>query len=155
MTAREIKTEKISMIQTVVLSVILPLGYLFAILNILGDIKDVSLRLKYTAKIVMIILPVLYYFAVIKKRKSDVLIDSHKRRIRLSIIIQVIVMLIIFIIPFGYTIFFTNPKNGHWSGATAYYFLLAVIEPLTIHLGGCLINAIFKIIFHKKYNNRK
>mgnify|MGYP007102790806 FL=1 len=60
MTAREIKTEKISMIQTVVLSVILPLGYLFAILNILGDIKDISLRLKYTAKIVMVILPVLY-----------------------------------------------------------------------------------------------
>ncbi|MBR6581414.1 MAG: hypothetical protein IKK66_08965 [Ruminococcus sp.] len=101
---------------------------------------------RYLARIDLVVMPFLYYFIVMRKRKNDILLDSNKRRIILSLLVQAVTMLVICVIPFGYMVFFTKPENGHWSGVAAVLLLIAVIEPLIIHLGGYLVSLIFRFI---------
>ncbi len=146
MNENQTRTERNSKIQTIVLSIILPLAFLFGILCSFGNITDASFVVRYLARIDLFVMPFLYYFIVMRKRKNDILLDSNKRRISLSILVQVVTMLVICVIPLGYTIFFTKPENGHWSGESAVLLLIAVIEPLIIYLGGCLVSLIFRFI---------
>lgn len=140
------QTERNSKIQTLLLSVILPLAFLFGILCSFGNITDAPFLVRYLARIVLVIMPFLYYFIVMRKRKNDILLDSNKRRISLSILVQAVTMLVICVIPFGYMVFFTKPENGHWSGEAAVLLFISVIEPLIIYLSGCLVSLIFRFI---------
>lgn len=148
MDENQTRTERNSKIQTIVLSVILPFAFLFGIICSFGDITDVPIAVRYFSRIVLVALPILYYFIVMRERKNDFLLDSNKRRIIMSLSVQAVTMLLVFVFPFGYMVFFTNPENGHWSGVAAVLLLLAIICPLVIHLGGCLIRLIFRFI-HK------
>ena len=148
MNENQTRTERNSKIQTIVLSIILPVAFLFSIFNAWGDITGVPFAIRLVARIILIIMPFLYYFIVMRERKDDMLLDSNKRRIILSLSVQAVTMLLVFVIPFGYIVFFTKPENGHWSGIEVILLLLAVICPLAIHLGGCLVRLIFCFI-HK------
>lgn len=140
------QTERNSKIETLVLSVILPLAFLFGILCSFRNITDAPFLVRYLARIVLVIMPFLYYFIVMRKRKNDILLDSNKRRISLSILVQAVTMLVICVIPFGYMVFFTKPENGHWSGEAAVLLFISVIEPLIIYLSGRLVSLIFRFI---------
>lgn len=146
----QMRTEKISKIQTIVLSIILPLAFLFGIFCSFGNITDVPIIVRYFARIVLVVLPILYYFIVMRERKNDILLDSNKRRMILSLSVQEVTMFLVFVIPIGYMVFFTSPENGHWSGIEVIFLLLAMVCPLFIHLGGCLIRLFFRIFAKSK-----
>jgi uncharacterized membrane protein YiaA len=148
MDEKQTRTERNSKIQTIVLSVILPFAFLFGFVCSFGNITDAPIAVRYFAKLVLFALPILYYFIVMRERKGDILLDSNKKRIILSLSVQAVTMLVICVIPFGYMVFFTKPENGHWSGEAAVLLLVSVICPLAIHLGGCLVSLIFRFI-HK------
>jgi len=138
------KTERKAIIQTSIFSIFSPIIFIFAILFSFGDTVYNSLITRLIAGIVVILVPVLYYFIVMRPRRNDVLIDSHNRRIKISLIIQMIEVLVLFVLPFGYMIFFTQPvenevNNGHWDGSIVLYLLAALIAPVIIFIGGCVV----------------
>lgn len=142
-------SEKSSMIQTVIVSSIIPFIFTSGFICFLGDISYVIIRC--IAGMMLVAVPVLYYFVVMRKRKSDKLLDSHIRRIWLSLRIQAGIMFAAFLIPFGYIVFFTHPENGHWDGAAAAGLLIfGLLEPLIVHLSGYIFDLIFRKLIFKK-----
>lgn len=145
-------SEKKTMIQTVIVSCIIPFLYLFGVIFSFGEAAfDIPL-VRHIARITLIAVTVIYYSVVMRKRKGDILLDSHTRRIWLSLRIQTVIMLLIYVLPLGYTVFFTQPENGHWYGpAVEIFLILGLISPLLIHLSGFILGIIFeKLIFRKR-----
>ncbi len=151
----DVDSEKKSVIQTVIVSCIIPFAFMFGFICSFEDISYVMLEVRYIARMILVAVPVLYYFVVMRKRKSDKLLDSHTRRIWLSICIQAGIMLVAFLIPFIYEVFFTRPEEGHWYGPVVVVLLIfGAVEPLIVHLGGCVFGLIFgKLILRKRLKN--
>lgn len=146
-------SEKKFIIQAVIVSCIIPFLYLAGILFSFEEtVFDENPLVKPIARIVLLAVPVIYYSVVMRKRKGDILLDSHTRRIWLSLRIQTVIMLLIYVLPLGYTVFFTQPENGHWYGpAVEIFLILGLISPLLIHLSGFILGIIFeKLIFRKR-----
>ncbi len=145
-------SEKKSAIQMTIVSCIIPFIFTFGFICSFEDISYVMLEVRYIARLMLFAVPAVYYFAVMRKRKSDKLLDSHTRRIWLSMRIQAGITLAVFLIPFGYAVFFTQPKEGHWDGAAVcLLLLLGLLEPLIVHMGGCIFGLIFgKLLFRKR-----
>lgn len=151
MNEKQQETERKTIIQTSIFSVLSPIVFIFAILFSFGDTVYTSLITRLIAGIFVILVPVLYYFIVMRPRRNDVLIDSHNRRIKISLIIQIIEVLVLFVLPFGYIVFFTQPvenevRNGHWDGSAVLYLLIAFITPVIIHIGGCVVKFFAKLL---------
>ena len=144
-------SEKKYMIQTIIVSCVIPFLYLSGVSFSFGDAAFNMPLVMHIARITLLAVPVIYYSVVMRKRKGDILLDSHTRRIWLSLRIQAGIMLLIFILPFGYMVFFTHPENGHWDGTVVVGLLIfGLLEPLIVHLIGCTFGLIFgKIIFRK------
>lgn len=149
-------SEKKSIIQTVIVSCIIPFLYLAGILFSFEETAfDENPLVKPIARIVLLAVPVIYYSVVMRKRKGDILLDSHTRRIWLSLRIQTVIMFLIFILLYGYSVFFTHPPHGHLDGTVVVLFLILwMISPLLIHLSGFILGIIFeKLIFRKRLKN--
>lgn len=148
-------SEKKTMIQTVIVSCIIPFLYLFGVIFSFGEAAFDMPLVRHIARITLLAVPVIYYSVVMRKRKGDILLDSHTRRIWLSLRIQAVIMFFIFLLPFGYTVFFTKPKGGHWDGqAVAFLLIAGLISPLFVYFSGCIFRIIFeKLIFRKRLKN--
>lgn len=145
-------SEKKSVIQTVIVSCIIPFIFTFGFICSFEDISNVMLEVRCIARMMLFAVPAVYYFAVMRKRKSDKLLDSHTRRIWLSMRIQAGIMLAVFLIPFIYEVFFTHCEKGRWYGPVVAVLLIwGLLEPLIVHLGGCIFGLIFgKLLFRKR-----
>ncbi len=140
------KTERNSIIQTSVFSIFSPLIFVFAIFLGFGHIVNSSLITQLIAGIFIFLVPILYYLIVMRPRRNDYFIDSNTRRIKISLIIQITAILVCFVLPFGYMIFFTQPENGHWDGNAVLYLLAALIAPIIIHIGGNIVRLSVKLL---------
>lgn len=122
----EIKTERKSVIQTVVWSLTFPL--LCWILLTLPNVNWELLMLIY-----VILNTIIYYCVILRKRKNDVFIDSNKRRIKISLIIQFIVFLILGIVIFCYAAMAAiESEKGHIGDV--YIFFYPLVIPVIIHI---------------------
>lgn len=139
------KTERNSIIQTAVFSVFSPFVFIFAVFSFF-DIVYTSRIIQLTAEIFIILIPILYYCIVMRPRRNDVLIDSHDRRIKISLIIQIVSVLVLFFLPLGYMIFFTRPEEGHWGGEGVLLIFASPILPVVIHIGGCIVKLFVKLL---------
>lgn len=149
-------SDKKSIIQTVIASCIIPFLYQAGVSFSFGETAfDENPLVKPIARIVLLAVPVIYYSVVMRKRKGDILLDSHIRRIWLSLRIQAVIMLLIFVLLYGYSVFFTHPPHGHLDGTVVIIILILwMISPLLIHLSGCILGIIFeKLIFRKRLKN--
>lgn len=140
------KNDKKAMIQTVVLSVLLPFMYVFSASYFMNStyyetrpLLTIALGLTAFAGVA------LYYFVVMRERKSDEQSDSRKRRIKCSVLIQAGVSFCVLFLPLFIRVFFVPLEKGHWDGIVTVYMFFALIEPLVVHLAG-MVFAIPKFV---------
>ncbi len=133
------ENDKKAMIQTVILSALI---YLTRLLAIPAEINFNISHGKEKAYIFLIWIPIsaLYYFVVMRERKSDKFYDSNKKRIKCSMIILFFGMLIYVSVV---SIFAQLSSDVHNLELDILLYVMFQIQPLLIHLSGCLFRKIF------------
>lgn len=133
-------SDKKAMIQTVVLSVFLPILFYIEIACLLG----MGLFAAFPISVAM---SAAYYFVVLYGRKSDVTEDSYKKRRLCSLLIQAGMSWGLFLFPLVYAVFFVPLESkGHLDGIVTVYMFFALIEPLAVHIGGLLFYVFMVIV---------
>lgn len=151
------ENDKKAMIQTVIISLLMCLTRLLVIPSEINFIFQNIFRGKEKAYIFLIWIPIsaLYYFVVMRERKSDKFYDSNKKRIKCSMLILFFGMLIYVSVV---SVFTQLSSDVHHLELNILLYIMFQIQPLLIHLSGCLFQEIFikvpKIICNKLKNKK-
>lgn len=151
------ENDKKAMIQTVIISLLMCLTRLLVIPSEINFIFQNIFRGKENAYIFLIWIPIsaLYYFVVMRERKSDKFYDSNKKRIKCSMLILFFGMLIYVSVV---SVFTQLSSDVHHLELNILLYIMFQIQPLLIHLSGCLFRKIFikapKIICDKLKNKK-
>jgi len=134
----EIKTERKSVLKTVILSLLFPL--IFWIMTILLESLHISICIELSMLIFIILNVVIYYCIIMRKRKNDVFIDSNNRRIRISLIIQIAVYLIFAIVVLCCTLASDKSPEDSYIGnrGNVLIALYSLIIPVIVHIVGVI-----------------
>jgi len=129
--------ERNYIIQTVAVSLILPVLHIYAI---------ALLRSYFTPSLMIwIFISCVYYSIVMRKRKNDKFLDSYEKRIKISSIIQFITMILTFIV-----LRLSENNQEAENLPEKYNFIIwtiiivhCLIEPFAVLLSGFLFKKIF------------
>lgn len=138
------KNDKKAMIQTAVLSALLPFMCGASMLYFIGLFQYRSLFMTAAAILTAAAAAGLYWSVVMRERKDDYLLDSARRRIKCSILIQAGISLVVLFLPLCYEIFFAPRTEGHFGGGAAALLIFSFIEPLIVHICGLLFGAFIR-----------
>lgn len=128
--------DKAAMIRTVIVSVCIPFVYCFVFFY--GEhILPLQVCL-----LCLLLNWFLYAFAVIGNKKKDIYYDADKKRVKWSIIIQLVIDMAVIFAPMAYEL--NQPlERGHRAGIEFIILLLVPAMPFFNHLFGKMIHLLF------------